>query len=115
MRRVGILLGLATVLLLIAAPASAHERELDTSNLRDPFVPLISNQPVATEGTTGQDTSAPAPAVPEPHAERMANTGAPAAEFAGLALALIGVGGALVLIAQTKRPPRIHHHARSVA
>ena len=100
------------VSLALCLPASAQER--------DPFDPLVSGGGGTT--TTDTDTTAPeaeAPVEPAADNERLANTGTNVTQYIGLGLALIGLGGATILIASVARPRgragRIPQRGTSVA
>ena len=101
------------VALALCLPASAQER--------DPFDPLLSEDSGGTTTTSGgTDPEAPAPVEPAPDNERMANTGTNVVQYVGLGLALIGVGGATILVSMLLRTPgrrdgRIPQRGTSVA
>ena len=99
MRRVAVILFGIFVVFVAAAPALAQTR--------DPFIPLVSEADGATAPsgattTTTEEVVAPA----TPSSEAMANTGVPAAQLLGLALALIGIGAVVTTIARPAEIPR---------
>ena len=97
----------AAFVVVLAAPAAAQER--------DPFVPLISEADISGgTSTDGGGIVADDPVVPAPDAERLADTGVRASELVGLALALMGMGAALMVAVSTRRPRKIPQRAEAV-
>ncbi len=96
----------ASFAIALAAPAAAQER--------DPFQPLVSADTSGTTTTAGDPSDPEAQPMPEPDAEAVPKTGADTQQLAGLAVALIGIGGA-TLVATAQRRRRIPQRAGSVA
>jgi hypothetical protein len=89
------------LLLLVASPAVAQE------GVRDPFVPLITEQqvsevPSSTSPTTTEPTTTQQPAPTTPGSS--ANTGMEASDLTTLAAMLIGLGAAALIVARLRRP-----------
>lgn len=96
MRLLILVLATSVVVLGLAGAAAAHSR--------DPFVPLVSEADASGPGVDAPGDVAPAPVQPAPDNERIADTGAPIAQFAGLALALMAIGAGMLAIASLRRP-----------
>ncbi len=112
MRSLVIVLAAIFVVLGLAGAATAQSR--------DPFDPLVSEADAQAPAVEPGGDVVPAPAVPAPDNERLADTGAPIAQFTGLALALIVLGAAVLLATWARRPaprssPRIPRRGGSVA
>lgn len=107
-----LLLVSAVFVVVLAAPAGAHEGD---PFARDPFVPLISEGDASAGSTTeGGGIVADDPVIPAPDAERLAATGVRAGELVGLALALMGMGVATVVAVNARRPRKIPQRAEAV-
>lgn len=95
----------AIVFVLLASAGVASAQEAQT---RDPFVPLIQPNPVATTDPSGVpiDPTVPVDPVPDP-ADPLPSTGSPATTWLGLGYVLIALGTGAVVLSKVYGPLRV--------
>lgn len=102
-----LVLFLTTVWLVLAATPA-------TAQLRDPFDPLVGEEPVATGDAAGNEAPGEATATIDPNeaafnrfgSDRLGNTGADVGGWLVLAFALVLIGSTLVALARLSAVPR---------
>jgi hypothetical protein len=102
MRTIVALLGCLAILAVAPAAAAQEGR-------RDPFRPLVSDEPASTGVPGGTDTSQPSTSTSTPEqgvgtTEGTPNTGLPASDWSALAYMLIALGAAAVALARLRKP-----------